>query len=165
MEAVELIVGVFDSKTRAKEAFFSLKALDKQRLIRLYNAAVLEKDEHGHIHLEEKQDVTPKGGAVFGAITGALIGLLGGPVGMMVGAAAGAATGDIAARMIDLGFSDDFLNDLSDHIKPNHSILMVTIEQQWADQVVASISSYRGKMLRHALREDLADKIANSQTD
>ena len=48
MEAVELIVGVFDHGGRAGEALKATITMDKQHLIRLLDAAVVEKDEHGN---------------------------------------------------------------------------------------------------------------------
>ncbi len=104
---VELIVAAFKNSQKADLALKSLKELEKEGVIRLLNAAVLKKDDHGIVSIHETQDIHAGQGAIFGAIVGGLIGLLGGPAGVIVGAAAGAATGGVAADRIDMGFPDE----------------------------------------------------------
>jgi uncharacterized membrane protein len=162
VEEIELIVGVFDLSGRADEAFEALEEMERNRSVRLYNAAVIDKDANGHTHLKEKRDLGPKRGALFGAITGALLGLWGGPAGAVVGAAAGAVTGGVAARKIDLGFSEEFLNELKDSLKPDHSAILVVVEQPWGEQVAQALGEYQGRLLRHVLGNELASQLSDT---
>ena len=44
------------------------------------------------------------------------MGLIGGPVGVVVEALAGLGAGSLAAKWVDLGFSDEFLAGLQEHL-------------------------------------------------
>jgi len=136
MEPVELIVVVYTEQGQASRALKDLLALAKRREIRLVDAAVIEKDQAGKTRLKETQDVDAKKGATIGAILGGLLGLLEGPAGVIVGAAAGAATGGAAARKVDMGFSDEFLKQVKGGLKPESSLILVLVEETWAERVV-----------------------------
>jgi uncharacterized membrane protein/sporulation protein YlmC with PRC-barrel domain len=130
---IELVVVVFDDPGGAKEALKFLKQLKREKkIVALRNAAVLVKDEQGQTSVSEMQDVDPKHGAIFGAITGGLVGLAAGPIGAIVGAAAGAATGRATAKRVDMGFSNKYLQDVQDKLKPGSSALVALVEHEWA---------------------------------
>jgi len=50
---VELIVAAFKNSQKADLALKSLKKLEKEGVIRLLNAAVLRKDDHGIVSIHE----------------------------------------------------------------------------------------------------------------
>lgn len=163
METVELIVGVFEHSERANEVLTALKKLDRQKELELHNAAIVFKDTYGHTGIKDQGDVNTKRGAIFGAISGALLGILAGPAGIVIGATAGAATGGAAAHHLDLGFSNDLLENLKKALKLNHSLVMVTVDSEWGDLVAGTIDGYQGKTLRHSLKKDLLEKIIDAQ--
>ncbi|HEX7976004.1 MAG TPA: DUF1269 domain-containing protein [Anaerolineales bacterium] len=163
----ELVLLLFDDEHRAVEVLHTLKDVERQGRARLFNAAILEKDPAGKTHVHETQDVSAGKGALFGAIVGGLIGLLGGPGGAIVGAAAGAATGGVAADRLDMGFSDDFMHQLEESLKPGSSAFVALLEPEWAERTLAEMQPLGGRMLRHALKSDLAARLAEvrSETD
>ena len=160
---VELVVMAFNDEHEARKVLKSLRKLQKQQVIRLFNAAVLVKNSAGKTTLQETEDVDTKRGVLFGAIAGALIGLLGGPGGAIVGAAAGAATGGMAADRIDLGFSGEFLDELKGSLKPGSSAILAIVEHKWVDRIVEELQRYEGKLLRHALKDEVAEQLAKSR--
>lgn len=156
---VELIVMAFEDMDKAVEALDFLKTMAKTTSIgKIRNAAVLIKDEHGEVTLTETQDIDRKHGAIFGAIAGGLVGLVGGPVGVVVGAAAGAATGGAAAKRIDMGFSDKYLNKVKDFLKPGTSALIAIVEHEWRETVASELSRFGGQLFRQALTDELIDQ-------
>lgn len=160
MDSLELILAVFDLESQATQVLDSLKSLEKDGSLRLFNAAVLAHSTEGITTVREDHDLKAGHGALFGAIVGGLFGLLGGPAGVVVGAAAGAATGGLTAGKTDLGFSDTFLDELSQALKPGSSALLLMAEQEWAEQVVQALADYKGKLYRHALRADLVERLS-----
>lgn len=156
---VELIVLAFEDKENALEALNFLDNLAKTAVIgKVRNAAVLIKDDQGEVTLTETQDIDRKHGAIFGAITGGLVGLVGGPVGMVVGAAAGAATGGAAAKRIDMGFSDKYLNKIKDYLKPGTSALIAIVEHEWRETVASELSQFGGQLFRQALTDEIIEQ-------
>lgn len=162
-EAVELIVMAFRDEARASEVLKDLQKRQKEHVFKLFNAAVVVKNQAGKASLHEIGDVDSGHGAIFGAITGGLIGLLGGPVGVLVGAAAGAATGGVAANHIDLGFSKQFLDDLKDCLTPGSSAVIVLVEQKWVNALVRELEKYQGNLLRHALRSEIVAQLQEAE--
>jgi uncharacterized membrane protein len=162
---IELVVVVFDKPEGAQEARDLLKQLERSKnLAALRNVAVLVKDEKGQTSVKESEDVDPKHGAIFGAITGGLVGLLAGPVGAIVGAAAGAATGRAAAKRIDMGFSNKYLQEIQDKLQPGTSALVALLEHEGAKNLAEDLSSFvGGQLYRQALPDEVvAEMIAKA---
>lgn len=165
MESVELILAVFPGESLAIEAFEALKASEEDGALRLINAAVLSKDNEGRTAVREDQDLSAGRGSMFGALVGGLIGLLGGPVGAIVGAAAGAATGGLLAGKTDLGFDDTFLNELKGALQPGSSGLLLLLEESRGDRVADELESHGAKIFRHAVRQEIVDRLASMQDE
>jgi uncharacterized membrane protein len=148
---LELIVSVYNSQGTASDVLAQLKKMADDKYLEIRNAAVLVKDEDGHVHLKDDEDVGAGAGALFGAITGGLIGLLGGPAGAVVGAVAGAATGGVTASIIDMGYSNDQLKELQASMPANSSALIVLVQHKWIEDLVKELEKSRGKLFRHEL--------------
>lgn len=164
MDAIEtpvsLLVYAYNEYDKADKVLKALKELDKTGVIAVLNAAVLAMDKDGKVKLRETQDVDAKRGAIFGAIAGGLVGLLGGPAGVIVGAAAGAATGGVAAHKIDMGFSDEYLQDIQQSLKPGSSAIIALVEHEWVEKVIRELEEHEGQLFRQALKADIAAQLA-----
>jgi uncharacterized membrane protein len=159
---VSLLVYAYNDEGMADQALTALKKLDKSGLIGVLNAAVLVMGKDGKPKLRETEDVDAKRGALFGAVVGGLLGLLGGPGGVIVGAAAGAATGGMAAHQIDMGFSDDYLEEIQGSLKPGTSAIIALVEHEWVEQVAQELKEHEGRLFRQALKADIASQLAES---
>ena len=146
----------------AGKASAFLDSLKKDAAIRFSNAAVLVKESDGKTSIRETHDVDKGQGTIFGAITGGLVGLLGGPVGVIVGAAAGAATGGAAARRIDLGFPDEYLQKLQKELQPGSSALVVLLEKEQTLIMAKAASSYGGQFIQQDLTQDMLTRLAST---
>jgi uncharacterized membrane protein len=155
----EVIAAVYDDVDEADDTLTFLKGLSKRGILEIKHAATLVRDKDGNTTVEERGDVDPKQGAIFGAISGGLIGILGGPIGVIVGAAAGAATGRVAARKIDMGFSDDFLKKLEEELQPGKSALIVVVKHEMAEDLSDALSNLRGLHFNQAITDELINEI------
>ena len=54
---VQLVVAAFKDEDSAKAALKELKQAQRERLIKIENAAVLRKDEKGRLHIKETHDM------------------------------------------------------------------------------------------------------------
>jgi uncharacterized membrane protein len=160
--AIELVAKVFDAPDKASEALKAVQALQKEGALKLRNAAVLVKEEDGKLAIKETGDVDVKGGRLFGAITGGLIGLLGGPIGVIVGAAAGAGVGGLAAKKIDMGFSDKFLETFQERLQPGDSALIVLVEGESIEKLSQAWADEEGVIVRQALTDEMVERLVGA---
>ncbi len=164
METYELLLITFSGEKIASSVLKDLTQEQKEGRLRLFNAATIARNRKGKVHLQEIGDLDTKHGSIFGAVIGGVVGLLGGPIGAVVGAAAGAVTGGLVSGKIDLGFSNQFLHEIEENLKPGSSALVVLVEKQWIDELLPVLELYQGMVLRHVVQEEIAQRLVNSQT-
>ena len=75
------------------------------------------------------------------------------------GALAGLGAGSLAARWLDLGFSDEFLEGLQEHLQPGSSALVVLVEQEWAQPLSEALDGDDGVILQQALTDELVGEL------
>ena len=124
-----LVVFDFDGVHTADEVLNKLRALQKDYLIDLEDACVVERDQGGKVHIKQAVDLTAPGAA-----TGGMRGGLLGPwsafssrklAGMALGALAGAGAVALSGSLADYGIRDDFVRKLGETIPAGSSALFV----------------------------------------
>jgi hypothetical protein len=100
---MHVVIAAFDTPDGASSMLTALDAAISVGLETIQDAAVLTRDGHGRLYIEEPGDRGGARGATVGGLVGATLGLLAGPVGWMAGL--GAVIGGLAARLRDTGFS------------------------------------------------------------
>jgi uncharacterized membrane protein len=156
---IELIARVFNDPDQATEALEFVRDLQRRKVIRILNAAVLARDEQGNATVRDIGDLGPKRGRLFGAITGGLMGLFAGPAGAVVGALAGAGTGAAAAKRIDRGFSDQFLAELTKMLEPGRSALVVLVGHEWLASASEALADLEGVVVQQTLTDELVRRL------
>jgi uncharacterized membrane protein len=154
----ELLVVVFQGETRAGEVLQVVQRLHEQHIVDLHNTAIVVRHADGKIAIHETNDLTPGQGVVAGGLVGGLVGVLTGNLAR--DALLGAGAGYVASRLVDLGFSDDFLRQIGDAISPGSSALVLAIEFQRVDEAIRALDPYHGKILRQTLPPDVAQRLA-----
>lgn len=124
-----LVVFDFDGIHIADEVLNKLRALQKDYLIDLEDACVVERDQGGKVHVKQAVNLTAVGaaaGGVRGALFGTLIGILfmNPLAGMALGAMAGAGAGALSGSLVDYGIRDDFVRKLGETIPAGSSALL-----------------------------------------
>jgi uncharacterized membrane protein len=160
---LELVTSAFAGEEGARGALKAVKRLAEQSEFEIVNTAVLVRDAEGKISLQETGDLDSTRGTLIGAISGSLIGLAGGPVGALIGAAAGAVTGHAAARWVDLGFSDEYLQNLAGQLQPGTSTLVTLVDADQADWLAAALAGLDGEVIRQALDGTMIDQLTDNQ--
>ncbi|MER7006149.1 DUF1269 domain-containing protein [Dactylosporangium sp. NPDC000555] len=144
-----IAIGYRDVST-ADAARQKIMDLQRQGLITVRDAAVVEAGADGKVRLHQAASATAVG-AAGGAMWGGLIGLL--FFAPFLGMAVGAAAGAVAGKATDVGVDDKFMKDVGAALQPGSAALFLLIDQVTVDKVVAEMAPYQfgGQLLRSSL--------------
>jgi monoterpene epsilon-lactone hydrolase len=154
-----LTVWKFDNPTGAGEALRKLESLQKQQLIEIQDAAVVEW-QPGEKKPKTRQAVSLTGaGALGGAFWGTLFGLL--FFIPFIGMAVGAVLGGLAARFSDYGIDDDFIKAVRDQVTEGTSALfLLTVTGSAAvDKLQAELKGKMGSLIKSNLSNEQEAKL------
>ena len=153
----DLVVLALDTETGAEEMRDELIRLQKEHLITLSDAAVVVRQQDGHVQV--KQAVSLVGaGALGGAFWGLLIGIIFWMpwLGMIIGAASGALVG----KLSDVGVDDEFIKQVGSTIQPGNSALFLLVEKATPDKVMNDLKKFKNvKVLKTSLSQEQEDKL------
>ncbi|MFZ3112437.1 DUF1269 domain-containing protein [Methanothrix sp.] len=153
----DLVVLALDTEIGAEEMRDELVRLQKEHLITLSDAAVVVRQQDGHVKV--KQAVSLVGvGAMGGAFWGLLIGILFWMpwLGMIIGAASGA----LAGRFSDIGVDDEFIEQVGSTVQPGNSALFLLVEKVTHDKVITDLMKFKNvKVLKTSLSQEQEDKL------
>jgi len=156
---MELVIATFAGEAAAKGAYDEIREAEKQEILLLVDAAMVNRDEANKLHIKEETDMKGGEGAVFGAAIGAILGLIAGPLGLVIGGAAGAAVGAVAAESSDAGMSDDRLREFAESLTPGSSMVIVAVAHYWSALASAFLTRAGGKVSTIILTDDLARQL------
>jgi len=153
----DLVVLALDTETGAEEMRDELIRLQKEHLITLSDAAVVVRQQDGHVKV--KQAVSLVGaGAMGGAFWGLLIGIIFWMpwLGLIIGAASGA----LAGKLSDVGVDDEFIKQVGSTIQPGNSALFLLVEKATPDKVMNDLKKFKNvKVLKTSLSQEQEDKL------
>ncbi len=159
-----LVVFGFDGVHAADEVLNKLRSLQKEYLIDLEDACVVERDGDGKVHVKQAVNMTALGaasGGARGALWGTLVGILflNPLAGMAIGALAGAGSGALAGSLSDYGIQDDFIKNLGATIPVGSSALFVLFKSVTEDKVLPEIEPYKPRVLKTSLSDEQEAKL------
>ena len=154
-----LIVLDFDGIHTADDVLNKVRSLQKEHLVDLEDACVVERDGAGKIHIKQAVNLTAIGatsGGTWGAMWGGLVGLLflNPLAGMAVGALVGAGAGALSGSLADYGIGSDFVKKLGETIPVDSSALFVLVKSVTEDKVLAEIEPYKPRVLKTSLSNE-----------
>lgn len=155
----QVIVAAFDGMDSAKEAFDDLKQLEKEKSIKIENAAILRKDHDSKLHIRDVKDMTGTRGVVLGGVLGGVVGVLAGPVGWV--ALGGAAIGGLVAKLKDGGFDNSRLEQWGDRLQPGTSALIAVVDHIWVRDVEAALKEDARDVMTLEIGKDIATQLAD----
>jgi uncharacterized membrane protein len=147
-----LVVLGFDGIHTADEVLNKLRSMQREYLIDLEDACVVERDKTGKVYIKQAVNLTALGAAAGGsrgALWGALVGLL--FLNPLAGMAIGAITGALAGSLADYGIPDDFVKKLGDTIPSESSALFVLFKSVNEDKVLPELEPYKPRILKTSL--------------
>ena len=162
----------FDDDLRAVEFMTAATRLARDGRLALHDAVFVVKNDDGKTYVRETKDLQPSSTAIGAALWSGLFGLLlGGPVGMLVAGGIGAGAGAVTAKVVDIGVTDDFVDQLRDMVRPGTTTVAVLADDVDVDAVLAELHRFEGARYVagnlpldaiQAVREALGDSTATS---
>lgn len=145
----DLIAVGYPDAQAAKAALAQLGDLQKQMLIQLDDAVVVERRADGKVKLHQTGG-TVGTAAAGGALWGGLIGLL--FLAPLLGMAIGAGTGALAGKAVDTGIDDGFMRRLGEQIPQGGAALVLLVRSITTDKVLEQMrGQYGGELLQTSL--------------
>jgi uncharacterized membrane protein len=142
-----LVVVGFPTVQEAEDVRRELVAIQKEQLVALEDAVVVEREPEGRVHLRQALNLTAAG-AVGGGFWGSLVGLL--FLNPLLGAAVGAGIGAASGSLSDLGINDGFLREVGDTLAPGSAALCLLVREATPDRLVERLRAHapHAKLLR-----------------
>ena len=156
-----VIAVTFSQDSKAYEALTQLNELDSQHQVDLAGAAVVAREEDGHVEVKDEVADPSYAGTAGGGLVGLIIGILGGPLGILIGGA----TGILIGSLFDLDDADETestLSDLSKAVHVGRTALLAEVTEPSTDVVDTAMKQLGGDVLRRAV-EDVEAEIAATE--
>jgi uncharacterized membrane protein len=162
----------FSDELRAAEFMTAMTRLARDHQLVLRDAVFVVKDANDKVYVRETRDLQPGPTALGAGLWSGLFGLLlGGPVGLLVGGAIGAGAGAVTAKLVDVGVSDEFVDQLREMVQPGTTTLALLCDEIDSDAVLRELARFEGARyvtgnlslegIRH-VREALGDPTATT---
>jgi uncharacterized membrane protein len=163
-EPVFLYLATYDSATDARADFEAVKALHKDHMLGTYDAAVITKDDHGHVHVDKHEKPTQHA-AWTGVAAGAVIGIIF-PPSLLVGAAAGGLAGGLMGHFWK-GMSRKDVKELGELLDEGQAALLIIGESALETYVDEALTKARKRVTREVDMESkvLRKELAQAATD
>jgi uncharacterized membrane protein len=155
----ELVVFTYQHPDRAAEVLQHVASLKREHirkpLVTIEDAAVAVKGEDGQVRIRQTLESTMKAGTVAtGGLWGVLIGFLfGGP---LLGALVGAGVSWLMGRRIDIGIDNDFIQQVSEELKPGKSALLLLVKDTPLDTLAETLNAQGGRLHHTTLTDEAA---------
>jgi uncharacterized membrane protein len=153
-----IVVGFADDE-RAYEAMTTLNDLASQGQIGLAEAAVVIRDDDGHIDVKDQVAHDDWAGTASGGLVGLLIGILGGPLGVLLGGATGLAAGSLF-DLADAEDTDTALTRVSQTVKVGRTSLLAQVVEQSPEVVDSAMARLSGTVVRRSVADVEAELAA-----
>lgn len=145
VQPTQLAAISFDDELKASEFMTAAIRLARDGQITLHDAVFVIKDADGRTHVRETKDLQPGTTAVGVGLWSGLFGLLlGGPVGMLIAGGIGAGAGAITAKLVDVGVTDDFVEQLREMVQPGTTTVALLVDHVNRDAVLRELQRFQG---------------------
>ncbi|MEY4759725.1 MAG: hypothetical protein RLZZ268_1223 [Cyanobacteriota bacterium] len=153
-----LVVVGFPKAEEAEQVRRELVDIQREQLIALEDAVVVEHDAEGQVHLRQAINLTAAG-ALGGGFWGTLVGLL--FLNPVLGAAVGAGVGAASGSLSDIGINDGFMRELGETLPSGSAALCLLVREATPDRVIERLRAHapHAKLLRTNLSHTDEDQL------
>jgi uncharacterized membrane protein len=152
-----LTAWAFPNAGDAEQAIHRLDALQSQGHIALDDAALVSWESGKKKPKTRQLHDTTRQGALGGAFWGMFLGLL--FLVPFLGAAIGAAMGALSASMVDMGISDQFIDDVKKKITPGTSALFLLTDDEVVDRIETELKDMSPELIASNLSAEQEAKL------
>jgi uncharacterized membrane protein len=153
-----LVVVGFPKVEEAEVVRRELVDIQREQLIALEDAVVVEHDTDGQVHLRQALNLTAAG-ALGGGFWGTLVGLL--FLNPLLGAAVGAGVGAASGSLSDIGINDGFMRELGETLPQGTAALCLLVREATPDRVIERLRAHapHARLLRTNLSHTDEDQL------
>jgi uncharacterized membrane protein len=135
----------FDDDLRAVEFMTAMTRLARDGRLKLHDAVFVVKDDKGKTYVRETRDLQTGRTALGAGLWSGLFGLLlGGPVGLLVAGGIGAGAGAITAKVVDVGVTDEFVDQLREMVQPGTTTVALLGDEIDTEAVLTELHRFEG---------------------
>ena len=160
-ETTTLLAIRFDLPLKAQEALLAMLRTAEQNIIRLEDAAIVDKDAKGKIRLRQSKDLNPSQGAAAGGWYGAFIGILLGPLGIIAGGVLGGAVGGLFAKLRDIGIDDKHMKEMGERINPGEDLLFLLLQDIHQPEFCREMKRFDGVLFESTADEEFNNELTS----
>ena len=148
----QVLVGIsFADTFRAQEFLTAMAGLASRHGLRLRDAVIVSKDDDGAVKVRETMDLQTGRTALSSAMWSGLLGLLvGGPVGWIAGMGVGAGAGAVAAKVIDIGVPDEWVDWFRAAVDEGTTTVVILAEDLDVPAFETELHRFAGARLVHS---------------
>jgi uncharacterized membrane protein len=157
-----VIVVNFAENDNAYETMTLLKELDSQGQVDLAGAAVVVRDDDGHVLVKDDVADESHSATLGGGLIGLLIGVIGGPFGVLIGGATGVLVGSLFDAH-DGDETESVLSDVSSSVQVGRPALVAEVTEQSTEVIDTAMRGIGGEVLRRSLDDVEAEIAATEQ--
>lgn len=162
----DIVMFVFPSRGRLVDA---TEVIRETPHVKIHHSAVIAKAENGETMIFE-DDINPDEGAIAGGTLGSVMGALGiaqlgafllpgiGPIvavgaGALIGGLVGGATGSLSAGALDLGISNQLLDQLARQLEADRVAVVIELEgtAEGLAQLEGQLKSFDAVLVQHGV--------------
>jgi len=147
----------FNTATGAEEALDKVKALAKEHLLNLEDAAIVTWPQGKNKPKTKQLSSMTGAGALWGALWGMLFGLI--FFVPLLGAAIGAGFGALAGNFSDVGIDDDFINQVRSQVTAGTSALFLMVSDVTEDKVADALKGIDAEVISTSLTKEQDEKL------
>jgi uncharacterized membrane protein len=153
-----LVVVGFPKAEEAEQVRRELVDIQREQLIALEDAVVVEHNSEGQVHLRQAINLTAAG-ALGGGFWGTLVGLL--FLNPLLGSAVGAGVGAASGSLSDIGINDGFMRELGETLPSGSAALCLLVREATPDRVIERLRAHapHAKLLRTNLSHTDEDQL------
>ena len=152
-----LTAWAFPNAGDAAQAIQRLDALQSQGHITIDDAALVSWESGKKKPKTRQLHDTTRQGALGGAFWGMFLGLL--FLVPFLGAAIGAALGALSTSMVDMGISDQFIDDVKKKITPGTSALFLLTDDEVVDRIETELKDMSPELIASNLSAEQEAKL------
>jgi uncharacterized membrane protein len=152
----------FDSTEEAHRVHEALKEGKKNGILNIDDAAVVEKDSSGKVHVKNQISHGTWTATGVGGLLGLLVGMIFMPLGGLV---LGLAGGALVGRLMHMGVDGKFVKDVEEELKPGTSALFILTSQENPTAELAILRNFEGKVLQTTLDSEMEESLRKSLGD
>jgi uncharacterized membrane protein len=148
--AHNVVVVSFQQESSTYEALTDLKELRAQDQFEVQAAAVVLRDESGHLVVKDQASDRRVTGTATGGLLGLLIGVLGGPLGVLLAGA----TGVLVGSLFDMeDETESVLSEISRAVGPGQTALLADLIEQSPELLDTAMARLNGSVLRRPVAQ------------